>query len=49
MADFDQALADPAHPDFYQANYYSSDLFHPNGVGYGAQNSAIPINEVLGE
>ncbi|WP_419804289.1 GDSL-type esterase/lipase family protein [Terriglobus sp.] len=47
IADFDSVLADPNHPDFMIPNYISSDPFHPNGVGYGVQSSAIPLNLVL--
>ncbi len=49
VADFDGALADPNHPDFFKASYYSNDLFHPNGVGYGVQNSAISLPSILGQ
>jgi lysophospholipase L1-like esterase len=48
IADFDAALADPAHPDFMIPNLNSGDNFHPNGAGYGAQNSAIDITAILG-
>ena len=47
VADFDNVLADPNHPDFLIPNYMSSDPFHPNGTGYGIQSSAIPLNVVL--
>ena len=47
IADFDQALAYPAHPDFYMPQFYTNDAFHPNGAGYGVQNSAIPISSLL--
>jgi lysophospholipase L1-like esterase len=47
IADFDKALADPAHPDFLIPNLNSGDNFHPNGVGYGVQSSAIPLNLLL--
>ncbi len=47
IADFDNVLADPNHPDFMIPNYISSDLYHPNGVGYGIQSSAIPLNVIL--
>jgi lysophospholipase L1-like esterase len=49
IADFDQVLAYPAHPDFMMPNLNSGDNFHPNGVGYGVQNSAIPISTLLGQ
>jgi lysophospholipase L1-like esterase len=47
VADFDKVLADPAHPDFMIPNLNSGDDFHPNGVGYGVQSSAIPLNVLL--
>lgn len=49
IADFDQVLAYPAHPDFFMPNLYSNDNFHPNGPGYGIQNSAIPLSALLGQ
>ena len=49
IADFDQALADPNHPDFMIANLNSGDNFHPNGVGYGVQSAAIPLLSILGQ
>lgn len=49
IADFDHALAFPNHPDFMMPNLNSGDNFHPNGVGYGVQNSAIPIQSLLGQ
>ena len=48
-ADFDKALADPAHPDFMMPNYNSGDNFHPNGAGYGVQSAAIPLTSILGQ
>jgi lysophospholipase L1-like esterase len=47
IADFDKVLADPAHPDFMIPNLNSGDDLHPNGVGYGVQSSAIPLNLLL--
>ena len=47
VADFDNVLTDPNHPDFMIPTYISSDQFHPNGVGYGIQSSAIPLNVIL--
>jgi lysophospholipase L1-like esterase len=47
VADFDKVLADPAHPDFLIPNLNSGDNFHPNGVGYGIQSSAIPLDVLL--
>ncbi len=49
VADFDAALADPQHPDFMQPTLNSGDNFHPNGVGYGVQSSAIPLSAILGQ
>ena len=49
IADFDKVLADPNHPDFMIANLNSGDNFHPNGVGYGVQSSAIPLASLLGQ
>jgi lysophospholipase L1-like esterase len=49
IADFDQALADPAHPDFMIPTLNSGDNFHPDGAGYGVQNSAIPLPSLLGQ
>jgi lysophospholipase L1-like esterase len=47
VADFDKVLADPTHPDFMLPNLNSGDNFHPNGVGYGIQSSAIPLSILL--
>ena len=47
VADFDQVMADPAHPDFLIPNLNSGDNFHPNGAGYGVQSSAIPLDVLL--
>ncbi len=49
IADFDEVLADPAHPDFMMPHFIAGDVFHPNGVGYGVQNSAIPLASLLGQ
>ena len=46
IADFDQAMAYSAHPDFLLPTFYTNDNFHPNGVGYGVQNSAIPLSSL---
>ncbi len=43
VADFDQALADPARPNFMQPLYNSGDNFHPNGAGYKAEAGAISL------
>ncbi len=48
IADFDAVLAYPAHPDFFMPQLYSNDNFHPNGPGYGVQNSAIGLSSLLG-
>jgi lysophospholipase L1-like esterase len=47
VADFDKVMADPAHPDFMIPSLNSGDNFHPNGMGYGVQSSAIPLNLLL--
>ena len=49
IADFDQVLADPNHPDFMIANLNSGDNFHPNGAGYGVQSTAISLGSILGQ
>jgi len=49
IADFDKALADPAHPDFMLPLLNSGDNFHPNGAGYGVQSASIPLNKILGQ
>ena len=49
IADFDAALAYPAHPDFMMPMFTSSDNFHPTGLGYQLQNSAIPVKAILGQ
>lgn len=47
IADLDKALADPAHPDFMLPSLNSGDNIHPNGVGYGVQSGAIPLDILL--
>jgi hypothetical protein len=47
IADFEAALADPAHPDFLIPTLNSGDNFHPDGVGYQVKSQAIPINAIL--
>ncbi len=49
IADFEGALAYPAHPDFLIPNYTSSDNFHPTGEGYRVQSAAIPLKAILGQ
>ena len=49
IADFDSVLAYPAHPDFLMPQFYSNDNFHPNGAGYGVQNSAIALSTLIGQ
>jgi hypothetical protein len=44
IADFDEVLADPTHPDPMVLSLNSGDNFHTNGVGYGVQSSAIRLN-----
>ncbi len=48
IADYDAAIRYPAHPDFFQPNFYSADNNHPNGVGYGVQTAATPLRALLG-
>lgn len=47
VADFEAALADPAHPDFIIPTLNSGDNFHPDGHGYQVKSQAIPINSIL--
>jgi hypothetical protein len=47
IADFDKALADPANPSFLLPTINSGDNTHPNGVGYGIQSAAIPLDKLL--
>lgn len=49
IADFDKVLASPDHPDFMIPTLNSGDNVHPNGVGYGVQNSAIPLTALVGQ
>jgi len=49
IADFDKTMADPTHPDFMVPSLNSGDNFHPNGVGYGVQSTAIPLSSILGQ
>ncbi len=49
VADFDAALAYPAHPDFLMPNFTSSDNFHPTGLGYQAQMNAVSLTSILGK
>ena len=48
IADFDAVLMYPTHPDFL-IPIYTTDNFHPTGLGYGLQNSAIPLSSLLGQ
>ena len=48
IADFDLVLADPAHPDYLLPSLNSGDNYHPNGVGYGVQSTAIVLPSLLG-
>lgn len=48
IADFDEVLASPDHPDFMIPNLNSGDNFHPNGPGYGVQNSSISLTALMG-
>jgi hypothetical protein len=44
IADYDQALRDPAHSSFMLPQYNAGDNFHMNGLGYGAEASAVPLS-----
>ena len=44
IADYDQALRDPAHSSFMLPQYNAGDNFHMNGQGYGAEASAVPLS-----
>ena len=47
IADYESAMAYPAHPDFLMPNLNSGDNTHPDGAGYGIQNSTIPISQIF--
>ena len=49
IADFESALADPAHPDFLIPTLNSGDNFHPNGAGYQIKSQAISITSILNQ
>ncbi len=40
--DFDRALRDPAHPDFFLPEYDSGDHLHPSKVGYQRMAAEVP-------
>lgn len=40
--DFDRALRDPAHPDFFLPEYDSGDHLHPSKAGYQRMAAEIP-------
>ena len=44
VADFDNALKDPALLSFLLPQYNSGDNYHPTGLGYGAEANAIPLS-----
>ena len=44
IADLDQAMADPAHPEFMQPQFNSGDNQHPNGNGYHRIADTFPFN-----
>ncbi|MCK7622542.1 SGNH/GDSL hydrolase family protein [Streptomyces sp. RS10V-4] len=46
VADFDRALADPAHPDRPRARYAAADGLHPNDTGSRALARAIPLDRL---
>jgi lysophospholipase L1-like esterase len=43
VVDFDQTIADPAHPERMLADYDSGDHLHPSAAGYRAMADAIPL------
>jgi lysophospholipase L1-like esterase len=43
VIDFDRALADPAHPDQFRADYDGGDHLHPSVAGYHAMADAVPL------
>ena len=47
IADFEAALADPAHPDILIPTLNSGDNFHPDGAGYQVKSQAIPLASIL--
>lgn len=48
VVDFDQILADPAHPSQLNPLYDSGDYLHPNPAGYEALADAFPL-EIFSE
>ena len=44
VADFDQALRDPAHPDHLLPAFDSGDHLHPNDAGYKAMAGAVDLH-----
>ena len=40
--DFDRALRDPAHPDFFLPEYDSGDHLHPSKAGYQRMAAEVP-------
>lgn len=46
VADFDQAIQDPAHPDRMLPAYDSGDHLHPNGAGFEAMAKAVDLKWV---
>ncbi|KUL34853.1 G-D-S-L family lipolytic protein [Streptomyces sp. NRRL F-4489] len=46
VADFDRALADPAHPDRPRPGYAARDGLHPNDTGARALAEAIPLDRL---
>lgn len=44
VADFDEAIRDPAHPARILAAYDSGDHLHPNDAGYKAMADTIPLS-----
>jgi lysophospholipase L1-like esterase len=49
VADFDQVMRDPAHPDRLLPAYDSGDHLHPSPAGYAAMADAVPLHLVVAE
>ncbi|KVD90371.1 GDSL family lipase [Burkholderia stagnalis] len=46
VADFDEALRDPARPSVLQRRYDSGDGIHPSDAGYAAMADAVPVDRL---
>jgi lysophospholipase L1-like esterase len=47
IVDFDQIVADPAHPDHLLPIYDSGDHLHPSPAGYAKMGQSIPLNTLM--